>query len=159
MAGNSRSPPIKKSKNNNKTKTNIQKSKKETQQDPRRKQASKEHGELEEMKQITNETENAEEDKMSEDKTREEEWFVDPEELIGLFTRGDKHKKKDVKIEGYTPYQAVFGEGDTIHEAVKIRQKFEPDKRGKVHRIEFWLSLFADTLGEENTWNLSVTAK
>ena len=131
MTRNSRSPPIKKSKNNNKNKTNIPKDKKERQEEFIRKQEVNGEENSRDTKGVGKETRNKDEDPMNED---EDEWFADPEDVaIGLYARVDIYHRKDVKIEGYTPFTKTFGEGDAMPEAVQLRNKFEPDKRGKVH--------------------------
>ena len=78
----------------------------------------------------------------------EEEWLIDPtESSVGLYEKGEILKRQDIKLEGYSPFTEVFGEGDTIHEAVAIRSKFAPDISGMVHKLDFWVSLFNETLG------------
>ena len=63
----------------------------------------------------------------------------------GEFTHDDENLK---------PFLNLFGEDDTLHEAIKLRFKIIPDRNGYIHAPEFWRILFRSACVKDMGYNI-----
>ena len=60
----------------------------------------------------------------------------------------------------YKPFEIIFGENDSIHEALKIKHKTGiPNKSGYIHTVSFWKELFLEGCDKKTTFKLNSEEK
>ena len=93
---------------------------------------------------------------------------ADKRTTLGITTYLDRSDGLTVWSEGCTfdpiievaktklePFSTVFGETDSIHEAIRIRNKTNiPNKTGYIHNVDFWKNLFLEGFGKRTHFNL-----
>ena len=97
-------------------------------------------------------------------KTRTEsmtEKFLTPSQGLTVWKKGWKCKALvEITKTKLTPFDEVFGESGSIHDAIKIRHKAGiPGKTGYIFNISFWKSLFLEGFDRKEVFGLDDESK
>ena len=89
------------------------------------------------------------------------ERYLAPFEGLSVWTRDWSFPDKmGVTKTNLKPFSQVFGETDSIHEAIMVRNKTSiPNKTGFVHSVTFWKDLFLEGFDKRKTFHISAEVR
>ena len=85
------------------------------------------------------------------------EKYLAPADHLTVWTKGWQFPDKfELSFSTLEPFTELFGENDSLHDAIKIRNKTNvPNKNGHTHTVAFWKDLFAEGFEKKHTFYLT----